>query len=307
MRIVVDSRQVAHLWAHQAQGHARNDGNTVHFQGPDFYSYSTVIAHLDLEKKVAFISNHSHSPTTSIHQGHAHRAIRGNDYKVYSSDWSRRGCYFPGVEQVIKMEAEDLQELFKSLDRWRERLVYEIGYYNARREELQEIATLYGFNLPDLPDIPEKLIEKARAYEQKAEERRQQREKEQIERAAKARIEYKKDFDKWLNGEPGSYCPRAFYKTGDPPTMSLTVRDETVYTSAGAQAPLDHVAKAVKFWLSRRNQDGTFKPYQTNGHTIHLGSFKMESISETGTVKAGCHVFTRGEIERFINRWELNQ
>jgi hypothetical protein len=36
----------------------------------------------------------------------------------------------------------------------------------------------------------------------------------------------------------------------------------------------------------------------TNGHTLHLGAFKIDHISADGTVRAGCHVVTFPEIDR---------
>jgi len=44
-------------------------------------------------------------------------------------------------------------------------------------------------------------------------------------------------------------------------------------------------------------QEGKREPYQTNGHTIHLGHYTLDRIDADGTVKAGCHIIPFEEVE----------
>lgn len=48
-----------------------------------------------------------------------------------------------------------------------------------------------------------------------------------------------------------------------------------------------------------------FNEYETNGHTIHIGGFKLKTIDAEGNVTVGCHRFTAAEIARFRKQWGL--
>jgi hypothetical protein len=72
--------------------------------------------------------------------------------------------------------------------------------------------------------------------------------------------------ERWLAGEAIWICLRG--------NQYLRVEGDQVVTTAG-------------------------ETYQRNGHSIHLGHYTIDSIAADGTLRAGCHVIQRSEIERF--------
>lgn len=75
----------------------------------------------------------------------------------------------------------------------------------------------------------------------------------------------------------------------------LRVRGNEIQTSLGATFPVEHGRKAFPL-IARVRMSG--KGWQRNGHSIHLGHFQIDRISETGNVVAGCHRVEWAEIER---------
>lgn len=74
MKTVFANREIPHLWAHQAQDHARGHGS-VSFQGATIYSYQTAMGRV-LKKGVAVILNRGrYSNTTSRHQSRIWSAV----------------------------------------------------------------------------------------------------------------------------------------------------------------------------------------------------------------------------------------
>lgn len=80
MRRVVNSQQVAHLWANQSQSDARNGSGSVSFAGDTLYSYRTPIARVVDSvsgRRVALITCERYSATTSSrHMPAARSAVR---------------------------------------------------------------------------------------------------------------------------------------------------------------------------------------------------------------------------------------
>ncbi len=62
-------------------------------------------------------------------------------------------------------------------------------------------------------------------------------------------------------------------------------------TSKGAEFPLEHALRLLPF--VRNGQ-----PYKHNGHSFHVGTFRIDEIDAAGNVTAGCHYIKREEIER---------
>lgn len=307
--------QVKHLFAHRQAGSSGN----LHSDGTELRSYSTVIAFW--ENNVCFVSSNGMTQTTaSKHLSGLASALRGST-SFYSSafDIGRR----PAARDCIEEEAQNLLKEFKNLPRKRY-LQEAIERYQERRQEVIEIASRFAVELPELPEATGDLKEKAKVLLEEEKKRQEEKAKEQKRLQEEQRKEDKEHFEKWLTTGAGSF-PRSFdksYGRGSydvEGTDYITIRGETVITSQGAEAPLEHVRKAVKFYLSRRVQPGDkvkaiafyapmpkgkFHPYHTNGHKIPLGHFTLDSIDEAGNVKAGCHRFSAAEIARFCETWK---
>jgi hypothetical protein len=324
------NQQVAHIWA---QGHKETaQGSNFRCVDNKLYSYNTLVG--IIIDGTAFISADNMTPTTAKQLNYAKRAT---DYQYFASPAFEYG-YSGGLSarEMIEAAALELIEAFKALLRARKPRVEE---YQQRRQEIIDIAARFSVTIPEIPEAGDDLKEKAKAYQEAERERKKKRDQERKEAEEIARQADAHDFNIWLTTGAGR-CPSSYQRTyagGSQETDFLTIRGNMVITSRGAEAPLEHVRKAVRFYLSRKmgvcktcarvttynktasaccgapmlqqfdiNKPGTpfvFEPYHTNGHKIPLGHFTLDEIDEQGNVKAGCHRFTAAEVARFINQW----
>jgi hypothetical protein len=88
----------------------------------------------------------------------------------------------------------------------------------------------------------------------------------------------------------------------DLPGTFLRLNDDTIETSKGANFPVAHGKLA---WAIVERCQRSQTAWRTNGHTIHLGSYKLDSIDANGTVNAGCHRVPFAEIERIAKELGL--
>jgi hypothetical protein len=155
------------------------------------------------------------------------------------------------------------------------------------RDTADALAKFFGLKCRiSLPEDWAKQKGIASARTAKAEGQRSQRREENMLR----RMEEQKDeIAKWITRER----TQSIYGV---PYAYLRLEGELVETSQGASAPLAHVKKAIAFWRVLREAG---KAWETNGHTVHLGGFKLDRIAEDGMVVAGCHRFQASEVERF--------
>jgi hypothetical protein len=150
--------------------------------------------------------------------------------------------------------------------------VLHVGAAKARRELAK---------LGDLSNAVEllKLREQKRAAA--AEKQRLAREK----KLAADRAEYIAGF---LAGADTGYTPHGT------PTLGR-ISGEELETTLGARVPLAHVRRALPVVLSLL---AAGKAWRTHGHTIHLGEYRLDEITEAGDVVAGCHRFSKAEVYR---------
>jgi hypothetical protein len=104
-------------------------------------------------------------------------------------------------------------------------------------------------------------------------------------------LELAADIEKWRNGDTSIRLP---YDLAEQNTM-LRIRGDNVETSRGATFPVKHAKLA--FSVVKRCRD-TGQAWHTNGHSVHLGAFQIDSIDAQGNVRAGCHLVKWPEIER---------
>jgi hypothetical protein len=286
--------QVAHMWAQGVNNVA--NGSNFRCEQNTLYSYYTCIGFI--EKGTAFLSADNMTTSTSKHLSYASRAIKG-DY-LFSPVFHYGNHYKPEVKDTVLAAVNSLIADYKSLDKALSRLPYLIENFQHKRENIVNIAKKHKVKIGKLPVITKTLKEKAADYAERAEQREKAK-REKYEKALQAeRTEKMPLFNAWLEKGEGS-LPYCFRTHGND---LLTIQGDKVVTSNGAEAPLSHVKHAIRFYLSRRNNAG-FTPYKTNGHSIPLGHFVLDSIDEQGNAVAGCHTFSADEIERFITHWQL--
>ena len=302
MRNVYPTDQVIHIWAHQGQASARNSSN-VSFDDKLLYSYSTVIAQLETDttgELWAFLSSERLTPTTGKHVSSSSQATWHLN-QFYTPAFARRSRYGRTINEMIDPAVKQaLQDLDYGLTHKGLRAATRaqaIVVYNTRRHDIMRVSAAFKITTPDMvsvsmdgDSVAQYLIDVKAAAEKKA--------AAELKARLKQQKEDKAQYKAWLTTGAGR-CPASFVVRGQD---QFTIKGDKIHTSQGAECPLDHAVKALKFWSSRALSPfgKLFEPYHTNGHKIHLGIFTLDSIDQDGTVKAGCHTFSAQEIQRFI-------
>lgn len=90
-KTVYSSSELAHVWAHQGVPYGRRSDDYMHFEGPAFYSYRTVIARIiSYRGKQAFVVDSARfSDSTSKHQSHVRHATHGQVFYVNIGGWNQ--------------------------------------------------------------------------------------------------------------------------------------------------------------------------------------------------------------------------
>jgi hypothetical protein len=290
-KTVVPNHEVAHLWAHQAQETARSGNGNISFRGTNLYSYRALIGRLVTNARgepAAVLSTRNHSVTTTSHQSSA-RSATNHLVQLYVEDIgaspeSQREWFAERITQaeIDYRQARDVRARAKALDGW-----------SGAVQSANRYCRFFG--LPEFTSPPHD--EAVEAYRDRQRVRREIRDRARSEQWARdAEIRRKSDQERlaaWLAGETNatpSSLPLAY--------LRLSRDGQTVETSKGARVPVDHLRKVAPLVLRLIASGGT---YRRNGHSIHLGPYTLDSIDESGTVRAGCHTFDRAEIERFAS------
>lgn len=174
-RIVVTSREVAHLWANKAQDTARNSNGSFHFTGAALYSYGAhyvIASHLD--NGLMLWNDESRSNTTSGHQSHARNAVRHATYEralhvpalnenTLRQLERRRATDYKGAEMpdviaaCIERVIREVQSIsnFRSIDKMNAALWQARTYQESAKALIAYVSHVgYRPRYP-LPDVPE--------------------------------------------------------------------------------------------------------------------------------------------------------
>lgn len=303
MRYVVPNPY--HLWAHQAQTHARNSTGSRSFDGTDAYSYATVVARIVTNAKgerAFLITTRTYSVTTARHMSEIHHALRGqsNIFHVPSLCPNlppRTGAHdgFPiqTESHLVNVTAywAKIADLAGKAKRARKHGHYAIEHAQRTLTELREYVRFFGlkgkqYRVPeDLADIDKTLADladastKAKAKAAKeALEREKQREKDAAEALAK-----------WVNGEY-VMLPRLEWSH-----LRYSADGLRVETSHGADVPADHAAAALRQLLPLVKAKKAYRPESP----LRIGFYTLHSVDDAGNVRIGCHQFRREEVLRF--------
>lgn len=295
MRNVVTSKEIGHLWAHQTQTSARSAAS-VSFEGPDFYSYSTVIASIVTGKdgtKAFLHSKDRYSNTTSKHQCWARQAAFGREFYIPGTSRHNNDT-FSNPARILAAWTEEVKDKLSEGSRAREpkktRLILEASQLVDLMREFAEFMGLKKVKYPALPNSVAELAsmmeieEKRKAAAAKKAEARRNREE------AAARLDAFPKMEAWLRGENvDTWSFGRYYDT------LLRVFGDQVETSKGAAFPVSHAKRGLALVEAVRNGG---KEWVRNGHTCHLGHYQIDRIEPNGTVHAGCHLVSYAAIER---------
>lgn len=286
--------EVPHLWIHETQPEAH--GNRMFFEGESIYSYGHhfEIARIVKRKgkaKCVLFNTGNYSLTTATHKNYVLDAIP-KDIPVYSvpsftdqkKNWEDYKYRVAALELKCSRARSNADWLLESL----ERLIEEANRYKAH----------FGIRgkriaIPDMGEVKERAKAHAAAKKKQTQERARLR-KEYIRWVEESRLPL------WRNHEdyssiriPDKFKPNLpFYPLPD--RLRLSIDGTEVETSKGARVPVDHARKACRI-IKKLVASG--KTYKHNGHTIHVGHYRIDSIDQQGTVRAGCHVIPYSEIE----------
>jgi hypothetical protein len=310
VKTVYPTNEIPHLWFHglgNGQTHARNAQGNLYFEGPyesaQIFSYGR---HYEIARKVttkrglAILFNLEDSTVTTNGQKGLVRGAIPKDTPVF---------YIPeltGNHVLPRMHARNLESYAKRIEsallkaaRAKSSWAKESNHDSAKQLTQERNAYVAFFALRNkalgpVPELDSKAVEQIRAREsQRIKQVSEETKKRNAERAAKLAEE----IELWKSGQ------LAYGHFPNTPAM-LRVSGNEVETSLGARVPITHAKRALVLVRAVVSRGET---WQTNGHTCHLGNYKLDRIEADGTLRAGCHVIARTEWERIAPQVEAAQ
>ena len=283
-----------HRWANQTKP-ASKSGN-VFYEGPILYSYGHHFPLAVLTGKgkpeIVLVNSRSYSMTTAKHRS---QAVRASSHKVH--------IYVPRLDQPCNPDNltylnGETQAAYDAMKKARSC----ISSHESTARNCLETAKLYRKTFLGgkgkvyaLPKDFTTLLAAAREREVKhnaAQAVKEERHK--AERARQRELNALADAEKiaaWRAGEAVSLS------WGLPCMLRVKPSDpDTVETSLRAEVPLTHARRLYGLILGVV-ESGT--DWETNGHTIPVGVYRVDRITADGTLHAGCHKISFEEIDRF--------
>lgn len=289
MRTVVTNSEVPHLWAHQSQSEARNANNSFYFRDETIYSYRDsfpLAKHVKNARgeKAVLLTTATYSVTTSQHTSDVRSSIPHSVqvFHVDLTDLNRWAGFEPSKH--VASYSERIQECERKAAKARKDWARDSELGRAAQLHSEALAFIAFYDLTvtvvdlatDLETVKAAVKADAQRKAKETRERKIQMEKDSAEQVAK-----------WLSGEY-AHLPYGL-------DTLLRVKDGEVETSRGARFPIDHARRGLVLVESVIK---TGEPWHTNGHTCHLGNYRIDRIDANGTVHAGCHVVKYSAIER---------
>jgi len=303
---VYSTDEIPHLWAHQTQSEARNQTKNLYFEGATIYSYGShfpIARHVTNKRgeKAVLFTTREYSVTTSGHISSVRGAIPKGAL-VFNVPLQYEYNYADAGSKLCAHFRNEIAESHeKALKAKGHRASY-IRQMIQASEDGKAFAKFFGlkkekFPLPitgkKLKDWQTSAIEAeklhndsvAARYKSKSDRWRAAREREAAEMA--------RTLDERIATWRAGGNPRFGY--GENVPAMLRIEGDEVVTSKGARFPIAHAKRGLAL-IDACVSSG--RDWQTNGHSCHLGHYRIESITADGTVTAGCHVVTYPEIAR---------
>jgi hypothetical protein len=320
MKTVFSNSMCAHVWAQQTQHAGWTSGGNMRFEGGVAYSYAARVANIITTPsgaRVALFTSDKWSVTTSAHVSEYRSAA--SHYTSFSvPDIFPSGDHAKNVAYFKRRYAEEVAKMLRApADSWR---IHADRAGETLREVRKELhAYEAAFNLPRstldvdadaaaitarrdrLLNDPKRAAkrEAGRLARERAEARRADlarlEQRERVRQACERVMEWRAGADVRLhygdvrcaNGDPGY---------GASGGNVVRIYNGRVQTDAGAECPLAHARRAMKWWRQCVNVRA---PYRAGEHheSFPLGHFTLSSIDAEGNARAGCHYFKRAELE----------
>lgn len=256
-------------------------------------------------ERVVLMTTKGYSNSTLKHKLHTWRAIPSR-YRTFNVENVSPSHTAGGAEHFHRDNLDGiLKEVAESTAKASRARLYKASHLeraNARLRHAREYAAT--FELGDLPadveavaaDLERRALEAAETYRIE----REARAKVEAERMASLRAEQSLDFAAWLD-DLQPRCPSA-WQVDELGGVAIRRHVDhmapghpaTLQTARGATVPWAHAVKAFKFIkLCRERGEG----FHSNGRSIRVGDFKVDSIDAHGNMTAGCHYFSWSAIE----------
>lgn len=319
MRTIVNSSQVAHLWANQSQPEASNGGRSFYFDGPTIYSYGRhfpIASHVKNRAGASGVifTRQRHSVTTAKHVTQTWRALRGLDLPVFSVPSVSPGATLAEeLPKLARLEAEAyraslparLLRIRRARSQWAKD--YEKERLSTDAEAVNTFAKFAGYRGRVFPpaDLEAATVAALGAARRETERQRKARAKAEAERRiweAGAAERLQADVVKWeaeaVEWATGARASLRYYPgEGDGKTL-LRLSGETIQTSRGAEIPA-HEGRRILELILRVRESG--QGWEASGLELRFGGFPLRSISSGGDLSIGCHLLKWAEIERFAD------
>ena len=301
MKTVFSNSQCTHVWAQQTQEHGHSA--SMSFRGACLYSYSTLIAEIvdvstavsvmaGAERKVALLTSHTYSPTTSSkHMPAARRAVANlRSFYVPMLDHAANLKY---LEAEYRVQAAKLLRV-RELGSWhRERLTKlarDVADY-ARSFNLSAPVVDYHEDYAKATDRMARLAANPKRAARIA--LTEQRNAARREREAIADVARNVErLAEWRAGTTGTYGGLRDEKDG----AYLRMLGGNVQTSLGAHVPAKDAQRAIKFIAEAARRGGWAHCEERPDAVIQIGAFTLNRVDPNGDIKAGCHFIQWREI-----------
>lgn len=334
---IFGNKELAHAFFHQDEfGIDWGRGSNFSFNGNRIYSYNSCIGIADFDKKIFLFRSASYSSSTCKHQSKTHYAIPDGWKNYYWKHWHN----FESLEGWFQDRIEDLQGEKDNLNKGIKYFGRDI--YDATIQEVLRFAK--DLNCENLIDkYSDKLLalkwteedlekykikswardnemlgsyEKKKKYyldttlkalvEKKFQDNLADKEEKARQRALLLQQQEQEKLQKWLKWEykDNLYNVPIHLRLG---TFGEYDREPIVETTLGAKVPLSHCKLLYKKF---RQCIETNTEWETNGHSIHIGNYKVSKIQQRlrnkypnvleWSIAAGCHLLFETEVEKFI-------
>ena len=278
---------VAHVWAHQLQGEARNRGGNLYFRGEVIYSYGShfpIARHVEHKgKKCILFTTQDYSRVTAGHKWEVQRAIPSG-VPVFHVQHPTNSVRPEMADEYTERITAKLEEAAKA----RQRRPYLLNEAQLLVVEAREFCKFFGIRrkFRDVGNIDEIKAELDAIKKRKA-AALSKRQREQAKKDAER-------LEKWLAGEANSWP--SFLEFDYLRLYEMDDGSQAVQTTRRVVVPLKDVKKIAKLVL-RHVRSG--EHWQKNGEHIKVGDYELDYITSDGTIGVGCHKFKREEVLRF--------
>lgn len=307
---VYKTDEIPHLWANRSKDDARNPQGNLYFSMDVLYSYRDsypVGIHVtnNKGKTAVLINSNTYSHTTSEHISSARSAIHHlpNIFTIPLCDYRPDLHGESEAEKCFKEHYQiEIGELLAKAKRAREHKPYLVRKADALKTEANNFARFFGLSsrVKDDKGMSQLRIEAEERHKANLKTIQKRREAKAIAQA-EADKQRQENLQLWLNGE--NISTYQLPNNWNEPTH-LRIKNDNVETTMGANVPIGHALRVCRF-VKRIKEAG--QDWQSNGHTLHVGLYKVDYISANGDLRAGCHNIAWSEIERILNLLEAGQ